>query len=363
MLENFERRTAAVSAVGDVQGIWHVLGMTVVVSFVVIFAILYHPAHAKAGVLDEIRGFWQTKAEASASNGTSVQAMVLPKPAMNIDPNPDKGGGDVTIIDGEALVPDEGPSGTMADIVKPKNQQISIYIVQPGDSLSVIAAMFDVSVNTIKWANEIPPSGTIRVGQALTILPVTGVKYTVKKGDTFGSIAKKYDADVNEIQNFNGIEALAVGSEIIIPNAEVEPTVATKVVAQPSVSTVSSGYYGHPLPGARRTQGIHGTNGVDLAMPGGTPILASAAGEVIVAREGGYNLGYGSYVVIQHDNGTQTLYAHQSRVAVSIGQAVVKGQVIGYVGNTGKVTGAGGGYHLHFEIRGVNGVKPPRNPF
>lgn len=315
---------------------------------------MLYPAQTQAGVLDEIRGFWQTKAEASSLQGTSVQAMALPKPAMNIDPNPEKGGGDVTIVDGEALVPEEGPSGTMADIEKTKNQQISIYVVREGDTLTGIAKMFGVSANTIKWANDIPPSGTIRIGQTLTILPVTGVKYTVKKGDTLASIAKQFGADADEVANYNGLETLAVGTEIIIPDGEIAAPAAPKAVASGGSSVaVTGGYYAHPVPGARRTQGIHGYNGVDLAAPVGTAIRAAAAGEVIVARQGGYNGGYGSYVVIRHDNGTQTLYAHMSSVSVGIGQSVGKGETIGGVGNSGRSTGA----HLHFEIRGA------KNPF
>lgn len=358
MSQGFKGHSAAVLSVYDTRRITLAL---LTISFALTAAVLY-PAPAKAGVLDEIRGFWQTKAEASSSGATSVQAMNLPQPAMNIDPNPAKGGGDVTVVDGEALVPEEGPAGTMADIQKPKNQQISIYVVREGDTLSGIAHMFGVSANTIKWANDIPPSGTIRIGQTLTILPVTGVKYTVKKGDTIASVAKQFGSDANEITNFNGIEGpLAAGSEIIIPDGEIAAPVKTIVKSSGGgTSVASSGYYSNPLPGAVRTQGIHGYNGVDLGAGKGTPILAAANGEVIVAREGGYNGGYGSYVVIQHANGTQTLYAHQSSVAVGIGQIVVKGQVIGYVGNTGKVYGASGGYHLHFEIRGSSA---PRNPF
>jgi murein DD-endopeptidase MepM/ murein hydrolase activator NlpD len=312
-----------------------------------------YPASAKAGVFDWISSGWENKAQAMTISDKSVQAMPLPKPAMNIDPNPAKGGGDVTVVDGEALLPEEGPAGTIADIEKAKNQQISIYVVREGDTLSGIAALFGVSANTIKWANDIPPSGTIRVGQTLTILPVTGVKYTVKKGDTVASIAKQFGADADEVANYNGIETLAVGTEIIIPDGEIAAPAAPKAAPVSSGATVASGYYSHPVPGARRTQGIHGYNGVDLAAPIGTAIRAAAAGEVIVARQGGYNGGYGSYVVIRHDNGSQTLYAHMSSVSVGIGQTVGKGETIGGVGNSGRSTGA----HLHFEIRGA------KNPF
>ena len=332
-------------------------GAALTLTLVVALAMLY-PAPTKAGILDEVRSLWQTKAEASSSQSTkSVQTMPLLKAAMNIDPNPAKGGGEVTIVDGEALVPEEGPAGTIADIEKPKNQSISIYVVREGDTLSGIANMFGVTTNTIKWANDIPPSGTVRIGQTLTILPVTGVKYTVKKGDTMASIAKKFGADAEEVTNFNGIETLAVGIEIIIPDGEIAAPVAPKSAPKSSggTSVASSGSYSNPLPGGRRTQGIHGYNGVDLAgVPVGTPVLAAASGEVIVARQGGYNGGYGSYVVIKHDNGTQTLYGHLSSVTVGIGETIGKGQAIGGVGNSGRSTGP----HLHFEIRGG-----PRNPF
>jgi murein DD-endopeptidase MepM/ murein hydrolase activator NlpD len=277
---------------------------------------------------------------------------------MNIDPNPSKGGGDVTVVDDSALLPDEGPSGTIADIsVRPKSLTISIYVVRPGDTLSGIGELFGVSANTIRWANDMPPGGTLKVWQTLTILPVTGVKYTVKKGDTLASIAKAFRGDEDEIASFNGISAaLAAGTEIIIPDGEIgaSPKVGSKVAAPIGSASEYAGYYLRPIAGGRRTQGIHGYNGVDLAAPTGTPIVASASGDVIVAKGSGWNGGYGQYVVIRHDNGTQTLYSHASSIIVGVGQRVVQGQVIGYVGSTGRSTGP----HVHFEIRGG-----PRNPF
>jgi murein DD-endopeptidase MepM/ murein hydrolase activator NlpD len=193
----------------------------------------------------------------------------------------------------------------------------------------------------------------------LTILPVSGVRYAVKKGDTLASVAKQFKGDADEIAQFNGISngTLAAGTEIIIPNGQeaFEPPPAKAAVKGGQASPSYSGYYTNPLPGGRRTQGLHGTNGVDLAVAGNShaPIVAAASGDVIIAFEGGWNGGYGSYVVIKHDNGTQTLYAHMSSVNVGKGQSVNQGQVIGYVGSTGRSTGP----HLHFEIRGA------RNPF
>lgn len=316
-------------------------------------------ASVLAAILDSIKGA-VASAESKQSTG-NVQTIAFLRPAMNIDPSAARGGGDITIVDGSALLPEEGPAGTIADIEKPKNSTISTYTVRPGDTLSGIALMFDVSPNTILWANDMTKSSTLKVGQQLTILPVTGVRYTVKKGDTLASVAKKYGADPTEVANYNGIEgSLAAGSTIIIPNGEIQAPAPAKSSAKPITATVkfgsaaTVGYYMAPLSRYVETQGIHGYNGVDLGAPAGTPIMASAAGEVIVAKSGGYNGGYGSYVVVQHGNGSQTLYAHMSQVTTSVGTFVEQGQVIGAVGSTGRSTGA----HLHFEIR--NGI---RNPF
>lgn len=305
------------------------------------------------------------QAEASTVSG-NVQTMQLPRPARNIDPASARGGGDITIVDGSALMPEEGPSGTMADIEKPKNATISVYVVREGDTLSGISKLFGVSSNTVLWANDIPRGSSLKVGQTLTILPVTGLKYAIKKGDTLASIAKRYGADAGEIASFNGIDdtLLTVGDEIIIPDGEIvtpAPSSAGKsgVTAPahnvgPVGNSEQIGYYLRPVVGGRKTQGIHGYNGIDIGAPKGTPIVASADGDVIVAKNSGWNGGYGSYVVIQHGNGSQTLYSHASSVIVYASEHVVRGQVIAYVGATGKATGS----HLHFEIR--NGI---RNPF
>ena len=80
---------------------------------------------------------------------------------------------------------------------KPTSDQISVYVVRQGDTLSQIAEMFDVSVNTIKWGNDLR-SNTLKV-ETLVILPISGVKHTVAKGDTIVSLAKKYKGDADEI--------------------------------------------------------------------------------------------------------------------------------------------------------------------
>lgn len=269
-------------------------------------------------------------------------------------------GADVNTVGGGALLPDSGPVGGLADVEEEiyDHGQISIYVVRSGDSLASIAKMYGVSINTLLWANNLSIGAKLTIGQTLVILPVSGVRYTVKKGDTISSIAKQYKGDIDEIRSYNGFaidDVLSVGSVMIIPDGEIA-AVSTRPASSKVRGTAGpsyDGYYRAPLSGYRKTQGLHGYNGVDLASYAGAPVFASAAGEVIVARQGGYNGGYGSYAVIKHGNGTQTLYSHLQSVYVSVGTSLAQGQTIGTVGSTGRSTGP----HLHFEIRGA------RNPF
>lgn len=265
------------------------------------------------------------------------------------------GGAELTIEDNALVAEVHVVEGDLEELITTNSGQISTYIVRDGDTLSEIAKMFGVSVNTIAWANDIKGS-RIKPGQTLVILPISGVKHSVVKGDTLQTIAKKYKADLGELLAYNGFTSntkVAVGDTVIVPDGEISSASAPTLTYSSSNSPVASGYYGRPLEGGRRTQGLHGNNSVDLAAPTGTPILASADGTVIIARSSGYNGGYGLYVVISHSNGTQTLYSHLSAVNVNSGTRVSKGEMIGRVGNTGKSTGP----HLHFEVRGA------KNPF
>lgn len=243
------------------------------------------------------------------------------------------------------------------------SDQISLYVVREGDSLSQIAEMFGVSVNTIAWANNFERGATIQPGQRLIILPISGVRHTVAAGETVKSIANKYHGDaevemiIDEIIQYNGLDeagTIAKGDVIIIPGGEeVRVTSSGSTKSASGASPSYAGYYRRPIEGGIKTQGVHGYNGVDLAGSYGAKIMAAAGGDVIVSQSGGWNGGYGNYIVVKHDNGTQTLYAHLSSNLATIGQKVTQGQVIGYMGSTGKSTGT----HLHFEVRGA------KNPF
>jgi murein DD-endopeptidase MepM/ murein hydrolase activator NlpD len=269
-------------------------------------------------------------------------------------------------VSGNVLVAEIGPSGTVSDIEKENsNSQSSLYVVREGDTLQEIANMFDVTANTIIWANDIDKNSVLREGQKLVILPISGIRYTIKKGDTIRGIVSKHKTDLNEVLKYNDLtlaSPISPGEIIIIPDAE--PTIDNSKtssfmksnslpLSRESRLPYYPGYFIRPIEGGYRSQGLHGTNAVDLAVSLGTPIRASAAGTVIVSKTGGWHGGYGNYVIISHPNGTQTLYAHTQKNFVSVGDSVEQGQLIARVGNTGNSTGP----HVHFEIRGA------KNPF
>lgn len=317
------------------------------------------PMAAYAGLFSAMVVFFNGDSSPVVVPTTNVRNMALLQAALNSDPNPAKGGGDITVVGGSALLPETGPTGTMADVGEelPGSGAISIYVVHKGDTLSQIAKMFGVSVNTIAWTNEIQ-GGLIREGQKLIILPISGVRHIVKAGDTIQIIAKFYKGDVTEIARYNDLAISAVltpGQTIVVPDGEIAtPKYANSGSSLRGVSGPDySGYYVRPIIAGRKTQGLHGYNAVDLADAYGTPVYAAAAGTVIIARDAGWNGGYGKYIVIQHDNGTQTLYAHATENLVIEGQWVGRGQAIALMGSTGKATGP----HVHFEIRGA------KNPF
>ena len=351
-----------------------VIWQTAISAFLLLSSAL--PTSAHAGVFSSIIATISNQIHGvSTQQDANSQTIALLSAANNIDPNPSKGGGDITITDSSALVASNGPSGTLADVedskqASSKSKHTGLYVVRNGDTLSEIANMFDVSVNTIRWANDIGRRGTIHPGQELIILPMTGIKYKVKHGGTLRDIIKSYGGDIDEAVEYNDIDAdkwLAKGTEVFIPDAELqvkEPVNSWRAKRKYSRTIVRArtrgasapyykGYYIRPVVGGVKTQGLHGYNAIDIGIPLRTPVMAAAPGRIIRAKYSGWNSGYGNYVMIQHPNGTQTLYAHNTEVIVHVGQIVKQGQIIAYSGTTGNSTGP----HLHFEIRGA------RNPF
>lgn len=254
-----------------------------------------------------------------------------------------------------------------------KNEKAILqYTVQGGDTLSTIASQFNISVATIQWTNNLSEESVIRPGDALYILPTSGVSYTVESGDTVSSIAQKFEANTDEIIEYNDLitgENLLAGKEIIIPGGKKElpqaPQPATQLGSIRNLFTTGGGtpppnaaVTGTKLQWPTTTRRIsqyfrYGHAGVDIDGEFADPIYAAEGGKVVTA---GWYGGYGLHVVIDHGNGLQTLYAHLQKVFVSEGQSVGRGQSLGEEGSTGRSSGS----HLHFEVR-QNGRA--QNPF
>jgi murein DD-endopeptidase MepM/ murein hydrolase activator NlpD len=200
-----------------------------------------------------------------------------------------------------------------------------------------------------------------------------GVFHEVHPGETLYRIAHAYGVPVDELRAENGIgdpSQLAVGTLVFVPRAERTLDVSApgpaaaridprpKRRAQPSqIPRAGSGALDPAARGEPLAWPLHGVivspfgmrdreqhEGVDLAAPEGTAILAASAGKVLFAGE---QRGYGKIVLVGHEGGLVTIYAHNAENLVEAGQAVARGQRIARVGRSGKATGP----HLHFEVR------------
>ncbi len=221
--------------------------------------------------------------------------------------------------------------------------QIFNYIIQSGDTVTSLSNKFNISVETILWANDLQKSSQLKEGGRLVMLPVSGTLHLVGRNETLGQISKNYNIKESEILSFNQIDdanEIFVGDLLIIPGGE--KLAHPQIVAQ---QPIASSYFIRPTSG-RITQGLHYYNAIDVANSCGTPVYAAAAGTV---QRAGYISVGGNRVQILHSNGVVTYYGHLSRISVIPGQSVAQGQEIGRIGTTGWSTGC----HLHFDVRGA----------
>ena len=258
---------------------------------------------------------------------------------------------------------------------KPQEQRQTIidYQIVPGDTVAKIASRFGISPETIVWANQLGSGNLISVGETLAVLPVDGVLHTAAKDDTLDSIAKRYGVGMAAIANYGpnqlaNPDSLAVGQNIIVPGGVYKPPPA-EPKAQPAPETKAPpAPQPTPAPQPKEERGFVWPTygmltqyfgayhaGIDIAAPIGTPIYAAASGRVIKVVK--LDWSYGWYLVIDHGNGFEGLYAHCSQFAVSVGDRVEQGEVIASIGNTGRTTGP----HLHFELSLNGQVVNPLN--
>jgi LysM repeat protein len=261
--------------------------------------------------------------------------------------------------------------------------EVISYKVEHGDALFGIAKDHGIEPETLLWANEDVLGGNpdmLEPDMILQIPPVDGVYYQWKEGDTLAEVAQEYEADVDDILNWpaNKIADLTnpfiePGTYVMIPGGVGEfRQWIIPVIASGSAGVSTSLYGGGACTGSYT--GIGGTGafvwpspyheitgndywdghlGLDIRTGEGLPILAADSGVVVFA--GWATGGYGNMIMIDHQNGYHTLYAHLSSVSVRCGQSVSRGSTIGWGGSTGNSTGP----HLHFEVRYLGGFVNP----
>lgn len=172
------------------------------------------------------------------------------------------------------------------------------------------------------------------------------------------SIAKKFGIKPELLKRHNEGKRFAPGSWIFVPTKKGVYSSYSEF-NNPYYQIIQSGEFIWPVPSSKRLSskfGIRGSrhhDGIDIAAPVGSHILASKSGKVIYAAQ--KIGGYGKMVIIMHENNVYSVYAHAKKMFVSKGDSVDKGQVIAQVGMTGRTTGP----HLHFEIRIGD---DPKNP-
>jgi murein DD-endopeptidase MepM/ murein hydrolase activator NlpD len=232
--------------------------------------------------------------------------------------------------------------------------EVVTYTVRPGDTAEKIAAGFGLQPTTLLWSNpemEKMPD-LLRVGQVLTILPIDGVYHTVTPTDTLASVAQTYKVAVAVIRDcpyneFTALGGVTAGQKLIVPGGTkpYEPRSVTTYTGEVPSALPASGEFRWPASGAL-TQGYwYGHRAIDIGAALGAAIRASDSGYISFA--GWTDIGYGYLVVVNHQNGYQTYYAHLSNIFVREGEPVEASQVVGAMGSTGNSTGP----HLHFEIR------------
>ena len=285
--------------------------------------------------------------------------------------------------------------------VQPKRAEKITYKVQKKDTIQSIAKKFGLKPETIMINNQTAMDNKVKVGEVLTFPSIDGLYYKLQKNETLAKIAKKYGVRVVDIVDYNSInpKKLKAGTTLFLKGVTLKKykdveqrLIAAQQAAEekknakaqkgkgkkggdsappPDIGGGDDGgapvsYSGEGFAFPVRYAGVSSPfgnryhpvlrryilhTGVDLVAKY-VPLRASKAGVVTFA---GNMSGYGKIIIIRHDNGYETRYAHLSVISTNVGEHVNKGDLIGKTGNSGRTTGA----HLHFEIR-HNGV--PKNP-
>ncbi len=219
---------------------------------------------------------------------------------------------------------------------------ITRHAVASGECLWNIARKYNVRMETIVAMNDLPSARYLRPGQILEVPDTDGSYVKLTKGDTVSGICKKYEIELTDLVNANpGVDVghLMIGERLFIPGTSAIADIFR--FAWPVHGRIS-GRYGMRLHPIYRRRMMH--TGLDIAAPHGSSIRAALGGRVKFV---GWKGGYGKTVIIEHDNGYETLYGHCTTILVDRGQMVKRNDRIAKVGSTGVSTGP----HVHFEVK------------
>lgn len=258
------------------------------------------------------------------------------------------------------------------------------HVVKQGETLYRISRERNIPLRSLIEANNLQPPYTLQTGQRLAI--PSARFHVVQSGDTVYSISRRYGVDMATLTRTNNIPApyrIRIGQRLQLPSkvntqvaaADESPrgvpvsrpdayTTTTTSTTRPTVKgplpppPSPSGDFIWPAQGkiissfGSKANGLH-NDGVNIAVPSGTPVHAAQSG--VVAYAGNELKGYGNLLLVRHANGWMTAYAHNSKLLVKRGDTVLRGQTISLAGNTGSVTTP----QVHFEIRkGAKAVDP-----
>ena len=251
--------------------------------------------------------------------------------------------GNVFSSDGKLVLPNEA-----SDALK-ESVSFQQYTVKPGDTISGICVKFGLSnISTLIALNGIKNVRSIWSGQRLKVPSMDGMMHTVLSGETLAAIAANYGCKLEELLDANDLssEALQVGQELFVPGARLDQESLRRAMGEVFTHPIKDSYrltsrFGPRIDPISGRKSSH--TGTDFACPTGTPIYASMSGKVAYT---GFSSIYGNYVILNHHDGYQTLYAHMSKIIAKKGAYVTQGERIGLVGNTGYSTGP----HLHFTV-------------
>jgi murein DD-endopeptidase MepM/ murein hydrolase activator NlpD len=230
---------------------------------------------------------------------------------------------------------------------------VSIHVVKKGETLAQIAKLYSIGIMDVIWSNRLISTSNPPAGKRLKIPDVKGYVHVVAEHETMKSIASSAHIPQAKVVAYNELRStdVVLGMVLVLPGGRgpALPTYAASGQAYayngPLPAIYSGMTFRYPVPGGRFVRGFfRGHDGMDIAQGVGAPILAAAAG--VVVRTGWYDNCGGNQVVIAVGSNLYTGYYHMSKILVSPGQKIARGQQIGKIGDSGCTTGP----HLHFSV-------------